>query len=69
MAKKGQSQEKPSFFTSFNKWHLATIVALLYSFVVLVSLFTHQPPEIMDTVFKAAGGVGLVIVLILYWGD
>ncbi len=67
--KKDQSQEKSNFFESVNKWHVATFVALLYALVVFTSLFTHQPPEIMNNIFKGAGGVGFLILLILYWGD
>jgi hypothetical protein len=55
---------------SFGKWHLAAVIVLLYTLVVLVTLLTNQPADVHKFVLNyGAGAVGGALLLVFIVGD
>ncbi|MBI2063570.1 MAG: hypothetical protein HYT65_01075 [Candidatus Yanofskybacteria bacterium] len=57
-----------NLFSSFNRWTTVTAIVALYVLVVLVAMFTNQPPETMKLLLEGGAGVGFVCVIIVLFG-
>ncbi len=51
------------------KWHVIVLALVLYALTVMVSMLSHQPPEVMNFIIKqGAGGVGFLVFVAVVFG-